>query len=333
MLDLKMWWRALLVMPDVSAQQWQQLDWVSRWLIASRAAVLVMTFTAAVIAGILAFKVGRFDTVLFSLTALGLCLAHATNNLLNDIVDFVTGVDVDNYFRTRYGPQTVQAGLLSVKQLFAYAAVTGAIALAIGAYLLSLRGAPVLWLVGIGAFFVVFYTWPLKHYGLGEPAVLVVWGPLMVGGSFYVVTGTWQDYAVITGLAYALGPTAVLFGKHIDKLDADRAKGIRTLPVILGERRARYIAMALLLLQQVAVVYLVVAGYFAPILLITLLALPSLFRVYRIFKQPRPCERPANAPVKIWPLYMVAAAFWYTRRFGGLLIVGMLLDALLVRGF
>ena len=59
----------------------------------------------------------------------------------------------------------------------------------------------------------------------------------MVGGTYYVVTGGHYDRERhLDRPAYALGPTAVLFGKHTDKLEADRAKGIRTLPVLLGER-------------------------------------------------------------------------------------------------
>lgn len=326
--NFAMWRQALLILPRISPQQWQELDWVSRWLVASRAAVLVMTLTSAVIAGLLALSMGKFDIVLFGLASLGLCLAHATNNLINDLVDFLTGVDADNYLRTQYGSQTVQSGLLSVNQLFAYAAITGALALMIGLYFIALRGMPVLWLVAAGAFFVLFYTWPLKHFGLGEPAVLLVWGPLMVGGTFYVISGQWQNGVAITGLAYALGPTAVLFGKHIDKLDADRDKGIRTLPVILGERYARYCTVSMLLLQQALIVYLVISAYVSPVVLVTLLALPSLYKVYRIFSKPRPQEPPPGTAANAWPLYMVAAAFWYTRRFGGLMILGLVLDVL-----
>ncbi|HAN69612.1 MAG TPA: prenyltransferase, partial [Halieaceae bacterium] len=72
-----------------------------------------------------------------------------------------------------------------------------------------------------GAFFVLFYTWPLKYIGLGEPAVLLVWGPLMVGGTYYIVAGAWSNEVAWLSLVFALGPTTVLFGKHIDKLDAD----------------------------------------------------------------------------------------------------------------
>ena len=44
-----------------------------------------------------------------------------------------------------------------------------------------------------GLFISVFYVAPplkLKHHGLGEPGVFVVWGPLMIGGTYYVTAGT-----------------------------------------------------------------------------------------------------------------------------------------------
>jgi 1,4-dihydroxy-2-naphthoate polyprenyltransferase len=329
--DVAMWGRALRVMPRIDKQQWDRLDLVSRWLVATRSAVLVMTFTSAAFAGILALKADRFDFGLWLLVTLGLCLAHATNNLLNDVTDHWKGVDRDNYFRTQYGPQPIEAGFLSVRQMLVYAAVTGLAALAIGLWLVWLRGEIVLWLLGAGAVFVLFYTFPLKYIGLGEPAVLVVWGPLMVGGGYFVVTGEWSGHVAVASLVYALGPTAVLFGKHIDKLEADLAKGIRTLPVILGERASRHAVMGMFAAQFAVLGYLVAVGYFTPAVLLVLLAAPGLRRVWRAYREPRPAGPPPDLPQGVWPLWFVAAAFWYTRRFGAWFLAGLLLDVALTR--
>jgi 1,4-dihydroxy-2-naphthoate octaprenyltransferase len=296
-----MWGRALRVMPKVDKQEWDRLDLVSRWLIATRSAVLVMTFTSAAFAGLLALKAAAFDVGLWLLVTLGLLLAHATNNLINDLTDHWKGVDKDNYFRTQYGPQPVESGLLTTKQLMVYIAVTGIAALAIGAWLVALRGQEVLLLLGAGIVFVLFYTWPLKYIGLGEPAVLLVWGPLMVGGGYMVITGEWSNPVAVASIAYALGPTAVLFGKHIDKLEEDKAKGIRTLPVILGEAASRWTVVGMLVAQLGVIVYLVATGYFHPIMLVTL------------------------------AVYCVASAFWYNRRFGGLFLVGLIADVVVSR--
>ena len=329
--NFKMWGQALTVMPRIEKAEWDALDLVSRWLIASRAAVLVMTAVSTAFGGLLAAKVGQFSWEPFLLCMFGLCLAHATNNLVNDLTDYWKGVDEGNYFRTQYGPQTVQAGFLSVRALILYAAVTGGLALLIGIWLVFTRGEGVLWLLAAGAFFVLFYTWPLKYIGLGEPAVLAVWGPLMVGGTYYVVTGHWSSDVAWASVAYGLGPTAVLFGKHIDKLDLDEAKGIRTLPVILGERQSRHAVVGMLLLQYLIVGGLVLTGYFQWPMLLCFLALPSIRRVREIYAQPRPAEEPEELPPGIWPLYFVAVVFWYNRRFGLLFVAGLLGDLFLSR--
>jgi 1,4-dihydroxy-2-naphthoate octaprenyltransferase len=329
--DVAMWRQALTAVPRIDRARWDGLDLVSRWLIATRSAVIVMTFTSAAFAGILAVKAAAFDAWLWALTAVGLCLAHATNNLVNDLTDHWKGVDRDNYFRTQYGPQPVESGLLTVPQMLVYVAVTGLAALAIGAYLVSVRGEQALLLLGLGAFFVLFYTFPLKYIGLGEPAVLVVWGPLMVGGCYFIVTGAWSWNVAIASIVYALGPTAVLFGKHIDKLTEDRAKRIRTLPVLLGERVSRYVVVGMLVAQFGVLGYLVASGYFTPAVLVVLLAAPSLRRVWSVFREPRPDGPPPELPEGVWPLYFVATAFWYNRRFGGLFLLGLLADLGLAR--
>jgi len=327
--NIAMWGKALSNMPRIDKAEWDRLDIVSRWLIATRAAVIIMTFTSAAFAGLLAWKAGAFNWLYWSLVTVGLCLAHATNNLINDLTDHHKGVDKDNYFRTQYGPQTIEAGFMSVRQMLTYTVVTGGAAMAVGIYLVAERGDIVLYLLAAGAFFVLFYTWPLKYIGMGEPAVLVVWGPLMVGGGYYVITGEWSNEVAVASIAYALGPTAVLFGKHIDKLDADSGKKIRTLPVLLGEKNSRLAVMGMLIAQFFVIAYLVATGYFHPVMLVTLAAAPSLRRVWKVYRHPRPDAPPPELPEGVWPLYFVAGAFWYNRRFGLLFLVGLVADVLL----
>ncbi len=332
-MNVSMWIKALRIIPRISREEWEKLDVISRWLIATRSAVFIMTFLSAAIGGILAFKEGKFDFWLWFLTTIGLILAHATNNLVNDLTDYIKGVDHGNYFRAQYGPQPLEHGLMTKRQLITYIVVTGLIALAIGLYLVYLRGTLALILLLLGAFFVLFYTYPLKYIGLGELAVLLVWGPLMVGGTYYVVTGEWNWNVVVAGLPYALGVTAVLFGKHIDKYEDDKRRGIRTLPVILGERNARMVVLGMLILQYLSVIYLVLTGFFTPFMLIVLLAIPVLTKVWKAYTSPRPDSPPEGYPPEAWPLWYVALAFWHNRRFGTLYLLGLIIEALLQRYF
>lgn len=329
MIDLKMWGRALVGMEAVSAEQWEGLDWVSRWLIVTRAAVLFMTLAAAVLAGVMAWRVHFFDMTLWLVTTLGLLFAHATNNLLNDYIDSRRGIDSRNYYRTQYGVHALEQGLLTPAQYFRYVAVTGAIALALGFWLVSVRSGVTFDLMLAGALFAVFYTWPLKYYGLGEPAVLLVWGPLMVGGTFYVITGGWSTEVTVVSVLFALGPTTVLFGKHTDKLEQDRALGVNTLPVLIGERRSRVLIKLMLSLQYAMVCTLFYNETFGWPLLLVLVCLVAVPRCWRALDEPKPTQAPAGYPAALWPLWFSAHTFSHMRLFSSAFLIAVIIDTAL----
>jgi len=324
-----MWSRALERMPKLSHTEWQALDPIAKWLIACRASVLFMTFTAAALGGLMAWRAGVFEWNLWLATVLGLMFAHATNNLLNDYTDSRRGIDKENYYRNQYGVHVLEDGLMSEAQFWRYLGVTAAIALLLGAWLVSQRSGLTIDLMLAGAFFVLFYTWPLKYYGLGEPAVLLVWGPLMVGGSYYVLAGSWSWDVTWLSLVFALGPTTVLFGKHTDKLEADRAKGVNTLPVILGEKLSRQCVLAMIGAQYLLCAILVLAGSFSWVLLLVLLGARSWPRLQAVFNRPKPERPPADYPGDVWPLWFSAHAFRHTRQFTTLFLIGVVLDTIL----
>jgi 1,4-dihydroxy-2-naphthoate octaprenyltransferase len=328
-MNVSMWIKALKVIPRINKQEWQELDVISKWLIATRAAVLVMTFLSAAIAGMYAWKDGLFDLGRWVLLVIGLVFAHAANNMINDLTDFQKGVDKDNYFRTQYGPQPMEQGLMTRKEILTYIAITGLIALAAGLPLVLANGLTAWLLLAAGIFFVLFYTWPLKYIGMGEIAVILVWGPLMIGGGYFVISGVWSWNVVLASLPYALGTTMVIFGKHIDKLDQDKAKHIHTLPVLLGEKRSRGIAIGMMIVQYLLVIILIANGYFTPIMLIILAGLYTFPRVWKMFSKPKPAERPADYSEETWPLWFVAGAFYHNRFFGLVFLGGLILELFL----
>ncbi|MBP6178732.1 MAG: prenyltransferase [Anaerolineales bacterium] len=328
-MNFAMWKKALTVIPEVSKKEWDGLDIISKWLISTRAAVLVMTFISAALAGLFAWRDGSFSFLPWLALVLGLIMAHASNNIFNDYTDFVRGVDKDNYYRTLYGAQPVADGLMTKRQHLTFFAVTGLIALVFGLYLIWYTGfSSTTWvLLGLGAFFVLFYTWPLKGLALGEIAVLVVWGPLMIGGGYYVLTGNWNWQVAIASLPYVLGVTTVIFGKHIDKILPDAQKKIHTLPVVIGEKAARYTVLAMMILPYILTAYLIATRFFTPVMAIVIFAIPAFLKIYPIFLKPKPETAPEGQLG--WPLYFVGYAFYNNRRFGGLFMFGLLVDAAL----
>jgi len=148
-----------------------------------------------------------------------------------------------------------------------------------------------------------------------------------VGGTYYAAVGHLPVGVLVASIPYALLCTAVLMGKHIDKIPWDAPDGTRTLPVRLGERRARWLTQAMMVAFYPIVVGLVVAGTLPILSVLCLLGITRLVRVWGPFSQPKPDAPPAGFP--IWPLWFAALAFVHTRRAGALLVVGLFLGVLL----
>jgi 1,4-dihydroxy-2-naphthoate octaprenyltransferase len=311
-------------------------DAISKWLVITRAAVFSMTATSGLIGALLAVGAARLtgaveiNWLYLVLAVLGLVLAHAANNMINDYFDLEGGVDTEDYVRALYAPHPILSGWVTKRQLGAAILIVNAIDLAIMLSLTAARGPLVIAFALAGLFISVFYVAPpirLKHIGLGEPGVFLVWGPLMVVGTFFVATGQIPGWTWIASLPYAILVTSVLFGKHIDKIVADTKKGVRTLPVILGERRARDVARVLMIAFYPIVLAAVVVGWIGPWVALVVLGIPRLLEVLTTFAAPRPESAPHSYVG--WPLWFVGAAFIHTRRAGGLLVLGLLLNALL----
>jgi len=302
------------------------VDGVTRWLVVTRAGVLPMTLTSGLIAVLLAAVADvPVDWLNVTLAVIGIVIAHLANNLMNDLTDTEVGNDTENYPRALYAPHPILSGLVTKRQLLTGIVVCQVLDLAIMVTLIW----RVDWWVAAFALGGLFLSWAytapplrLKKRGLGELDVLITWGPLMVGGVYYAGTGSlpWQVLAAAT--VYALLPTTVLMGKHIDKLPYDAPTGTKTFPVILGAGRAKALTQAMAIAYYVGVVALVVAHALPWPALLTLVGLPRLVWMMRRYAEPRPTERPPDNPV--WPLWWAPIAFLHTRRAGGLLILGML---------
>jgi 1,4-dihydroxy-2-naphthoate octaprenyltransferase len=320
-------WGEILRTQNLSSDK--PMDEVSRWLLITRASVFPMTVLSGLIGGLLAAGHPGANWLYFALALIGLVAAHAANNMINDYFDLEGGVDSQEYIRAQYAPHPVLSGMISKKGLLLAIAAVNGIDLILLLILTELRGWPVAAFAFLGLFISVFYVAPpvkLKHHGLGEPGVLLVWGPLMIGGVFYVTTGVLPPWVIVASLPYAFLVTTVLLAKHVDKYEMDSAKGIHTLPVIMGRDRALFLTQELMVAYFVLVLCLVMVGTLGVWTLLTFLALPRLWKVLKVLNRPKPAQAPPNYP--IWPLWYVAWAMSVNRVAGGLLVLGLLLDAI-----
>ena len=326
--NIAMWRRAAtsLVRMD-SKSEWDRLDVVSKWLIATRSGVTTVTIYSCVIAGLFAIRAGSFSFVPWLVMTLGLFLAHGANNLLNDYTDFRRGIDTNNYFRTQYGVHPLVQGFWTRPQQIRWFVVSGILGVLSAAYAVSYsRFDPVV--IGLfvyGALMLLLYTYPLKHIAIGELTIFLIWGPIMIGGVYMVLAPPWSWAVALAGVPFGLSTASINIGKHIDKSGEDREKGVHTMPVLVGPDAARWVNFMAIVLAYAVTLYLVfVTRFLTPVMLIVLIAGPRALKALALLSKPRPKEAPPGYPV--WPRWFSTVSFIHNRWFGNLFILGVALD-------
>ena len=179
-----------------------------------------------------------------------------------------------------------------------------------------------------GALMLLLYTYPLKYFALGELTIFLIWGPIMIGGVYFVLTRQWSWNVALAGIPFGLSTASINIGKHIDKSGEDRQKGVTTLPVLIGETASRYLNMAAVILAYAITIYMIaVPRFFTPVLLIVFVAAGPAWKALVRMSRPRPKEAPPGYP--IWPRWFSTVAFMHNRRFGNLFILGVVLDTVI----
>ena len=233
---------------------------------------------------------GSFTWWTALLTLIGGSLAHLGINVTNDIFDTLSGADDANTTPTQFsgGSRVAVYDLVSIRGLSWLAVALFGGAAAIGLLLVAVTGSMTLLWIGIAGIVVgVAYTAPpvkLVYRGLGEIAVAIGFGPIMLLGAYVVQTGrlAWEPFVVslVPGILIAL----ILYVNEIPDRRSDAATGKRTLPVRLSPAvvQTGYLVMA------VAAFAIVVGGVATGLLpwptLVALAAVPIALRVHQGLK-------------------------------------------------
>lgn len=302
-------------------------DGITKWLVISRACVFSMTFTSGVIGVLLAAISTNINWGLALMCVIGLVVAHASNNLINDYIDVKQGVDTEDYPRTQYSTHPLLGGLTTEKSLLRAAILLTLLDGLIMIYLTINRGPLVIGFALVGLSLSLAYTGVLKRLGLGELTAFIVWGPLMIGGTAYVASGELTPEIWLNTLPYGLIVASVLVGKHIDKIEADKTVGVRSIPVIIGEKRALLLNKFFFVLFYVLVFGLVIFRYAGWGILISLLAFRRLRLAWEVYSNPRPDSPPEEWTV--WPLWYVGWAMFFNRQAGEFFILGLIINLII----
>jgi 1,4-dihydroxy-2-naphthoate octaprenyltransferase len=210
------------------------------WLLALRP----KTLTAAVVPVVVATGLvhGEGFSVVWWRSAFALLSAifiQIGTNLFNDAIDFKKGADT----HTRTGPRRVtQSGLLTEKQVMTGATCCFLIALLFGIPLVMVGGLPIVAIGVVSLALGYAYTggpFPLAYLGLGDLFVVLFFGLIAVGGTYFLNTQLISPGALVAGLQVGCLATVLIAINNLRDAPQDRLVAKKTLAVRFGLRFSR----------------------------------------------------------------------------------------------
>jgi len=214
------------------------------WLLELRAPFFSAAVVPVLFGGAFAWWTdGAFDLGLLLITMAGTVSLHAGTNMINDYFDFKSGGDVINKARTPFsgGSPFLVEGVLNPRDVYLAAMISFGIGGAIGLYL---AWAISWWIlpVGLAGGLLGFsYAAPkvnLAAHGIGEIAVGLGFGPLIVLGTYIVLTGEVNGVSLVAGIPIGLLIGLVLYINQFPDMEADASVGKNHWVVRLGRKKA-----------------------------------------------------------------------------------------------
>ena len=205
------------------------------WTAAARPKTLGAAVAPVLMGTAMAWEAGGFHAPAALCALLGALLIQIGTNFSNDYADFLKGADTG----VRKGPLRVtQAGLVAPATMKRATVLVFALAFAVGGYLIWRGGWPILVIGVLSILSGVLYTvgrYSLAYLGLADLFVLVFFGPVAVGGTYYVQALEINAVVLLVGLAPGLLSMAILLVNNIRDVEEDRQAGKKTLVVRLGK--------------------------------------------------------------------------------------------------
>ncbi len=283
------------------------------------------SFTASTVpvaaGGALAALAGAFDPALFLMALAAAVCLHIGTNVTNEIYDVRKGVDSIVSPRASHA---IVKGRLTDHQAYVMAIVAFALAFGLGVALAAVRGWPIVALGLIGLVGGYTYTAPpfqYKYGPLGIPVVFLLMGPLMVVGSFYAVSGTFDPRTLAVSVPVGLLVAAILHGNEWRDISEDARAGAVTFSVRAGRRAAHWLYLSLVVGAYLALTAAVLVGSLPTWTLLAMLSLPLLVRQIRSAEFGAVGQQRAIAMIDLQTAQLHAA-------FGYLMVAGLIVAAL-----
>jgi 1,4-dihydroxy-2-naphthoate octaprenyltransferase len=239
------------------------------------------------------WSTGRFHLGHFMLALFGACFFHLATNVANDYFDFKSGNDAANTSGTvpfSGGSRMLLEGFVSPNETLTVSLLFAAAGSIIGLYLNYISEGNVILIIGILALVFIYgyngFPFKLVNKGLGEIAIFLAWGPLIVLGSYYVQAGSFQSYwPFVVSVPSGILTTLVLLINEFADRDADRSVGRKTWVILFGFEKSLLIYLILALSCYVIVMIGILFGDWPLWSLSVMISLPLSFMAFKAGKQ------------------------------------------------
>lgn len=207
---------------------------ITSWLLAVRPKTLPAAMGPVFVGSALATQADLFQWAPALLCLVFALLIQIGTNFANDYFDFIKGADTEE----RQGPKRVTAsGLVSLKQMKFMTAGVFAAAFIVGLGLIPYGGWGLLAVAVLSVMLGYGYTagpFPLAYLGLGEIFVMIFFGWVAVGCTYWVQANEINTLAILAGTAVgALSTNLLVVNNHRD-VETDIKANKRTLAVRFG---------------------------------------------------------------------------------------------------
>lgn len=226
------------------------------WILAARPKTLAGAATPVLVGTALAYADGQFHWLPALVCFLFAGLMQIAANFINDLFDFLKGTDRED----RLGPERACAqGWISPRAMKGGILVTVILACLIGSILLLYAGWQLILVGLLCVVFAFFYTtgpYPLSYNGWGDALVIVFFGFVPVGGTYYVQALHWTPDVTVASLICGLIVDTLLVVNNYRDREADARSGKRTVVVRFGEPFGRYLYLMLGVTAAILSLYL-----------------------------------------------------------------------------
>ena len=266
-------------------------DYMRKYFIAARPWSFTMSLISVSVGTLLAAGEGSVSWLWFAITAIGITLFHAAANLINDYFDTLYDIDQDDSPTAKYRPQPIISGMLTPRQTITEASIFLVLTVTIGITAAVVRSWHILWIGLIGLFTSIYYTAgpvKFKYRALGEFAVFMMWGPLMIEGAYAVQRQALSMKALYISVPFGVLVALVLFANNMRDIAYDSRHNVKTVSIMLGSRNSFILFAGLIALAYAYVLGMILTGIMSFWGLLIFLSVPKAISLLRTFKEKVP---------------------------------------------